>query len=130
MLHNNPPPQYCHMLIKNSQGLGLLSFLITSQNIKFNQSSHATSKKGKCKDGLVPTCMLDNRTAIMFSHMLTPPPQLHTAVLGCQKVGRYRLKLCLCQRTLFCFTINIASTRKCGFSLFFEKLYLPLWNIL
>lgn len=98
----HPPPILPHAY-QNFQKVCVRFNFRTSQDIKFNRSSHATSKKGECKDGHIPTCMLDNKTAIMFSRILTPPP-FHTEVLGHQNAWRYWSKPCLCQRTLFCFT--------------------------
>ena len=69
---NTPPPILPHAY-QNFQKVCVRFNFRTSQDIKFNRSSHATSKKGECKDGHIPTCMLDNKTAIMFSRILTPP---------------------------------------------------------
>ena len=69
-----------------------------------HQSIHATLKMGKCEDGYLPTCILDN-TANPLSHMLLPPPPPPPQGSACpSRCLKILAKASLMPLTIFCFT--------------------------
>ena len=52
---------------------GFIPNFLASEDMNFNQSSHATFKMGECEDKHIPTCMLDNK-ANLLSHSMPPTP--------------------------------------------------------